>query len=111
MTISNEVREAHECAKCHVTDTHSKHTIFAMGRHPVTGVEVDFSVEKHIQCCADDGCEICTTDVEMASGTAAGIGEAFTQYMQHKTDEHLGMLMERHGIQVMPAEGEEPSVR
>lgn len=103
-------RVATKCEKCGVVDAHSKHIVFASGRHPVTGADIDFTVSKHIQCCADDGCEICTTDVEAASGTAAGIGDAFTDYMQHKTDEHLGLLNERHGIQIAPAEGEEPSV-
>jgi hypothetical protein len=53
------------------------------------------SVTRHIQCCADSGCEICTIDVQHAQ--AAGIdtsapSDAFTQAMQNKGDVVLAAL-------------------
>jgi hypothetical protein len=89
-------RIARECHGCHVTDTHAHHVQYAALTHPVTKEPIDFSVSKHIQCCASDGCEICATDVEFAPDTS--IGDGFTAYMQAKTDEHHAALTERHGI-------------
>lgn len=108
-----EVREPHTCDKCGVTDGHTKHIIYASGKHPVTGADIDFSIEKHIQCCALDGCEICATDVEFLSGQGTGgtIGDAFTEAMKTKSAAHLAAIRDRHGIAVTLAPGEEPSVR
>jgi hypothetical protein len=114
MTVeSPEVREAHTCDKCGITDAHTKHIVYASGKHPITGADLDFSIEKHIQCCAADGCEVCSTDVEFltAEGIAPSIGDAFTEAMKAKSTQHLAALGDRHGISTQPAEGEEPSVR
>lgn len=106
MTDTDRVTRA--CAKCGATDTHTHHVQFVALNHPVTGLPVDLTVTKHVQCCADDGCPICQTDVEHAAANNVTVGQLdeFTAYMQTKTDEHHRALFERHGI-ATPSFGEE----
>lgn len=97
-----EDREAKACPKCGVSDTHSKHTQYAAFKHPITGETLDISIEKHIHCCAEDGCEICQTDLEHAENNGVAVDGAsheLTDYMQNKTDDHHRELFERHGVE------------
>lgn len=88
------------CDKCGVADTHAHHVVSAGVTHPVTQEAMDLSITKHIQCCAEDGCEICRTDVEHALAAGHdGIGDGFTGYMQAKSDDHHRALFERHGVE------------
>ena len=54
------------CAKCGVEDTEPHHLQYVAFNHPVTGAGVDLSVSKHVRCCAEDGCPICSTDLRRA---------------------------------------------
>lgn len=89
-------RETRKCSSCNVSDTHAHHIQYVAFIHPITKESTDISVSKHIQCCANDGCEICITDMEFAPNKS--IGESFTNYMQTKSPEHLSVLADRHGI-------------
>jgi hypothetical protein len=89
-------RIARQCEGCGVSDTHAHHVQFVGIIHPVTKEGVDLSISKHIQCCAADGCEVCSTHVEFAPDE--GIGDQFTSYQQNPSDDHLTALTERHGI-------------
>ena len=93
-------RLVRSCAKCNVQDDHSHHVQYMVFTHPGTGMPVDISISKHIQCCAEDGCEVCATDVEFAQASLGQtpIGALFTGYMQNKTQPHLAAMAERHGI-------------
>jgi hypothetical protein len=78
-----------------VEDVQSHHVQHVAFLHPVTGEPTDLSVTRHIQCCADTGCPICTVDVEQAQ--AAGVdtsapSDAFTEAMQNKGDVALTAL-------------------
>lgn len=94
-----EDRITRTCDGCKSSDTHAHHIQYVAFVHPITGEGVDISVSKHIQCCANDGCDICKTDVEFAP-VAAGLGpnDEFTAYAAAKSDEHLQALTDRHAI-------------
>jgi hypothetical protein len=110
-----ETRITRVCAKCGIEDDHSHHVQYVAFNHPVTGDPTDLTVTKHVQCCAEDGCPICSTDVEHASKAqvTAEPSTAFTEYMQNKSDEHLQALFESHGIEspkfTYPDTSEEPA--
>lgn len=89
-------RMARQCDGCKALDTHAHHVQYVAFNHPITQEATDISVSKHIQCCAADGCEICSTHVEFAP--TAEIGDDFTAYQQDPTSDHLTALAERHGI-------------
>jgi hypothetical protein len=92
-----DTRESRACAKCGVTDTHAHHVQYVAFNHPVTGEGLDLSVTKHVQCCAEDGCEICSVDVELLPDTA--VGDAFDQALQNRPSEHLQVLFERVAVE------------
>ena len=95
--MADEAREIRECASCGVSDTHAHHVQFLAFIHPVTGKAEDLSVSRHVQCCAADGCEICSTDVEHLGAGAPS--DEFTAAMQDKSDDHHRALYERHGVE------------
>jgi hypothetical protein len=94
-------RESRACAKCGVTDTHAHHVQYVAFVHPVTGEGTDLSVSKHIQCCAEDGCPICTVDVDQAAQTLTDTApsDEFTALMQTKGSEHLQVLFDTVGVE------------
>jgi hypothetical protein len=97
-------RESRACAKCGLTDTHTHHVQYVAFLHPVTGAGTDLSVSKHTQCCAEDGCPICATDLEHAEKAQVAEhtkpSDAFTGFMDSpRSDEHNQALFERHGIE------------
>jgi hypothetical protein len=79
-------RLSRACVKCGVEDTHTHHVQYSAVTHPVTGEGIDLSVSKHVQCCAEDGCEICAADVEAASAvlTDTSPSDEFTAFMIDK---------------------------
>jgi hypothetical protein len=89
-------RISRTCDVCGVEDTHAHHVQHVAFNHPVTGEPTDLSVSRHIQCCAGTGCPICSIDVEHATKAqvTGGPSDAFTAYMQNKTDEHQQQLFE-----------------
>lgn len=98
-TMTDTERIARSCEKCNVNDTHSHHVQYSPIAHPITGELIDLSVTKHIQCCAADGCPVCTTDLEFATVPQVTTpSDEFTAYMQAKSDAHHIALFERHGI-------------
>lgn len=99
MTVT-ETRNTRTCDGCSKTDTHAHHIQFVGTIHPITKKGLDLSVSKHIQCCAADGCEICSTHVEFAP--TKEIGDKFNAFLQSPPVEHDLALFDRHGI-VTPA--------
>jgi hypothetical protein len=89
-------RETRTCSKCGQEDNHPHHTQYVAFLHPVTGEGVDLSVSKHVDCCAEDGCPICSVDMEFAPSGAHG--DTMIEYMVNKPREALQALFERQGI-------------
>lgn len=98
MTVTD--RTTRTCDGCSKSDTHAHHVQFIGIIHPITQEGIDLSVSKHIQCCAADGCEVCSTHVEFAP--AKEIGDKFNAFLQSPSVEHDLALNERHGI-ITPA--------
>jgi hypothetical protein len=94
-------REQRTCAKCGLTDNHAHHVQYVAFSHPVTGEGMDLSVTKHVKCCAEDGCEICTVDV--AEITAAGQdvepSDALDEFLQNRPAEALQHLFEQVSVE------------
>ena len=101
--------EVRTCSKCDLDATgdpcHVQYVAFA---HPVTGSGVDLSVTKHIQCCAEDGCPICTHDVLRANQDGVSI-KAFVTNPRPR--DHMQYLFEQFGVESpdfqIPATAEE----
>jgi|ERR1017187_9048042 hypothetical protein len=98
MTVTE--RTTRTCDECSVADSHAHHIQFIGIIHPITQEGIDLSVSKHIQCCAADGCEVCSTHVEFAPDKS--IGEKFNAFIQNPSVEHDLALFDRHRI-VTPA--------
>jgi len=88
------------CAKCGETDSHAHHVQFVAINHPVTRQGTDLSVSKHVQCCAEDGCEICQVSVKHAQEALGDIylGDRFNEFMGNPPREYLQELFEEQGI-------------
>lgn len=99
--MTQEVRDTRTCAKCGVADTHAHHVQYVAFNHPVTGEGMDLSVTKHVQCCAEDGCEVCATVVTAAitAGTDTAPGDAFTAFVQNPPTELNQTLFEQHSVE------------
>ena len=86
------------CDKCGKTDTDPHHVQYVAFSHPVDGAGVDLSVSKHVDCCAEDGCPICTTT--MASATEIGVDKAhFRDFLQHEPPELKQELFEAWAVE------------
>jgi hypothetical protein len=92
-----DVRETRTCAKCGLTDSHAHHVQYVAFAHPVTGEGMDLSVSKHVQCCAEDACPICTVDIREA--TTKTIGDVFDQLMQARPAGTLQALFEEAAVE------------
>lgn len=92
--------EARVCVKCGAIDSNTHHVQYVVFNHPITGVAMDVSVSKHIQCCAEDGCGICLSDVTFAKEVLGDVtpGDAFNNFMVNKPSGLLQELFEVHGI-------------
>jgi hypothetical protein len=99
--MADEAREVTTCATCGVADTHAMHTHYVAFNHPITGEPQDLSVTKHIQCCAADGCEICSVVMEHARTALPDTApsDAFTDFMVNPPDEMHRDLFEKQGIE------------
>jgi hypothetical protein len=92
---SGSDRVSRVCDVCGVEDAQSHHVQHVAFLHPVTNEPTDLSVSRHIQCCADTGCEICSVDVAHAQEAGidtSGPSDEFTQAMQQKGDVLLAAL-------------------
>ena len=90
--------EQRVCDKCSGTDG-PFHIQYVALIHPVTGDGVDMSVSKHIDCCAEDGCEVCGTDVARATED----GTAIPEFVLARPDDHQQLLFDKFGIEPDPA--------
>ena len=86
------------CNTCGIEDTEPHHVQYVAFNHPVTGSGVDLSVTKHIHCCADEGCEICTTDMRFASEAGADT-KHMRKFLQNRSKEEYQELFEKYGIE------------
>lgn len=85
------------CAKCGASDTEPHHVQYVALNHPVTGDSMDLSVSKHVQCCAEDGCPICSADVERATQEGADPSRLL-DFLQHRPADHQEMLQQQFGV-------------
>ena len=79
------------CAKCGASDTEPHHVQYVALSHPVSGQGVDLSVSKHVQCCAEDGCPICSADVERAAQEGADPSR-LREFLQNRPVDHQAKL-------------------
>lgn len=88
------------CIKCDLTDGHAHHVQFVAFTHPITGQSVDLSVTKHVQCCAEDGCEVCQTAMTHARNVLDDVepSDRFNEFLQNPPREYFAELFEAHGI-------------
>ena len=102
--------EERTCAKCGATDSEPHHVQYVAFNHPVSGMGVDLSVTKHVQCCAEDGCPVCSTDMRFARETGADTTH-LREYLVHRPREVYQELFEKLGIESTdfqyPADSEE----
>jgi hypothetical protein len=89
--------ETRTCSKCGQVDDHPHHVQYTAFTHPVTGEAQDLSITKHVDCCAEDGCPICGTDMKFAPEGAHG--ETMRTFLMDKSDEHQKALFEEQNIQ------------
>ena len=87
------------CSKCGASDTEPHHGQYVALCHPVSGEGVDLSVSKHVQCCAEDGCPICSADVERAAQEGADPSR-LREFLQHRPADHQALLQEQFGVAV-----------
>lgn len=87
-----------ECAKCGTTDTEPHHVQYVALNHPVSGMGMDLSVSKHVQCCAEDGCPICSADVERATADGADVSH-MRDFLQNRPEDHQQALFEHFHIE------------
>jgi hypothetical protein len=87
----SEARITRTCDKCGVEDSEAHHVQYVAFNHPVTGGGVDISVTKHVACCAEDGCPVCSIDVANAPDTSH---EGLTAFVQARPAEVLQRLFE-----------------
>lgn len=85
------------CSKCGATDGEPHHVQYVALSHPVSGEGVDLSVSKHVQCCAEDGCPICSADVERAAQEGADPSR-LRDFLQNRPADHQEMLQEQFGV-------------
>lgn len=87
------------CSKCGASDLEPHHVQYVALTHPIEGTGVDLSVSKHVQCCAEDGCPICSADVERAAQEGADPSRLLG-FLQHRPADHQEMLQEQFGVAV-----------
>ena len=90
--------ETRTCDKCGLSDSEPHHVQYVAFNHPVSGVGVDLSVTKHVHCCAEDGCPICSTDVRAAQEAGAD-ADHLTDFLQHRPDDLQQTLFEQFGVE------------
>lgn len=85
------------CSKCGAVDSEPHHVQYVALNHPVSGQGVDLSVSKHVQCCAEDGCPICSADVERAAQEGADPSR-LRDFLQNRPTDHREKLQQEFGI-------------
>jgi hypothetical protein len=99
------------CDKCGQTDSDPHHVQYVAFNHPVTGEPTDLSVSKHVDCCAEDGCPICSLD--MANAPQGAHAETMREFLQNRPTELNQQQFEQNAIESpefsIPATGEEPT--
>ena len=79
-------------AGCHRDPCHVQYVAFA---HPVSGMGVDLSVTKHVHCCAEDGCPICSNDMRRAKEDGVDI----KAFVMNRPLDHQQYLFEHFSIE------------
>lgn len=92
--MSDVERTTRICTKCGQTDSDPHHVQYVAFTHPVTGPQ-DVSVSKHIDCCAEDGCPICTDELARSQADQVHLRD----WVHAKPEDHLQLLFEKHGIE------------
>jgi hypothetical protein len=59
---------------------------------------VDLTVTKHVYCCAEDGCPICSTDVRYAKDAGTDLSR-MRDFLVNRPREEYQELFELHGIE------------
>jgi hypothetical protein len=98
MTDTEPQLEERTCAKCGATDTEPHHVQYVAFNHPVSGMGMDLSVSKHVMCCAEDGCPICTVDVERARADGVDVAH-MRDWLTNRPHEHLQVLFEQFNVE------------
>lgn len=83
--------------KCGQTDSHAHHVQYVTTMYPGTNQPLDLVLTKHIQCCAEDGCQICA--VTVAQVTSPEIGDSFDQVLQTPSSDYLHVLFEKVAVE------------
>jgi hypothetical protein len=96
-TTEEPVYVVRKCDKCGAEDSEPHHVQYVALSHPVTGQGTDLSVSKHVQCCAEDGCEICSADVERAAQEGADPSR-LREFLQNRPADHQDLLQEKFGV-------------
>jgi hypothetical protein len=91
--------ETRTCDKCGQTDTDPHHVQYVAFAHPVSGSGVDLSVTKHVDCCAEDGCPICTTTMDGVHKAGVGKGGDLREFLQNEPSEVRQELFEAWGVE------------
>jgi hypothetical protein len=86
------------CQKCGVEDDEPMHVNYVAFNHPVSGVGVDLSVQKHVKCCGEDGCPICSTDMRTAEKVGADL-EHLRPFLQNRPRELQQELFEQFAVE------------
>lgn len=91
--------ETRTCDKCSQTDTDPHHVQYVAFSHPVTGSGVDLSVTKHVDCCAEDGCPICTTTMQAVGEAGVGKGGELREFLMNRPAELQQELFEAWAVE------------
>jgi hypothetical protein len=91
--------ETRTCDKCGQTDTAPRHVQYVAFSHPVTGEGTDLSVSKHVDCCAEDGCPICTTTMQAVGEAGVGKDDALRNFLQNEPEELKQELFEAWAVE------------
>jgi hypothetical protein len=68
-------------------------------RHPVSGQSIDLSVSKHVYCCGEDGCLLCSADIERAREDGADLSH-LREWLTNRPADHQAKLQERFRVAV-----------
>lgn len=71
------------------------HVRYAVSTHPLDSYAVDTSTSRHIDCCAEEGCPICATDVRRANAD----GVEIHTFVRNRPEDHQEILLQNFGVQ------------
>lgn len=87
-------RVVRRCDACGQEDDHPRHVTSAAAKHPITGQDIDLSVEQHVDCCRDNGCHDKSCDTILAHA-----GDKRGQDLIDHLHEHKAALEKLHDKQ------------